>query len=111
VPSTAAPGVALSLSSGEIHKQDSLHLYERLAAKDHAPRILRRKGHFVAEKLVSSISPNCHFTVGRRRRALHLQAVDVIVADGDQKRLVSPSDTALCRFHLYAPPGPQGWAK
>jgi hypothetical protein len=28
-----------------------------------------------------------------------------------QERFVSPPDTALCRFHLYASPAPQSWAK
>jgi hypothetical protein len=101
----------LSLSLGEIHQRDSLHLDERLRRKIMIFTFFAAKACFIAEKLVSGISFHCHFTVGRRHPALHPQAGDVIVADSERKRPVSPPDAALCRFHLYAPPGPRGWAK
>jgi hypothetical protein len=59
------------LLHGEIHRQDQLHLGERLMAQDDDPRILHGKGRLVAEKLVNGISFHCHFTVGRRHPALY----------------------------------------
>jgi hypothetical protein len=80
-----APGVARPLSRREIHKR-----VRSIRTSDWRRKIMifaffAAKGLSVAEKLVSSISLNCHFTAGRQHPALHPQAVDVIVADSDQE--------------------------
>jgi hypothetical protein len=102
------PGSAPPLSPSEIHK----HVWS-IKASDWQRMIMifafsAVKARYLAGKLVSSISFNCQVTVGRRLSDLHPQAADIIVADSDQERFISPP---LCRFHLYVPPGPRSWAK